>query len=125
MKRELALQLLRHILPESEWDEDRFQQTFSELEILADLKYNRYEMYQPGRLFFENLYAWLSKFEPHDRSSALEFVHQNLIFISREEFQQLAQLLYNDQIRQRQMDQVSDETGILRFRVRQLAEHTQ
>lgn len=123
MKRELALQLLREILPDPPWDEEKFQQTISQLEVLADLKYNHYEMYQPGRLFFENLYAWLCKFEQEERTDALEFVHQNLIFISRGEFQQLAQLVYNDQIRQRQLDLVSAETGIPRFRVKQLAEH--
>ena len=123
MKRELALQLLREILPDPPWDEDRFQQTFSELEILADLKYNYYEMYQPGRLFFENLYAWLCKFEVDERTDALEFVRNSLIFISRGEFQQLTQLVYNDQIRQRQLDLVSLETGLQRFQVKQLAEN--
>lgn len=123
MKRELALQLLRKILPESTWDEDRFQKIFTELGTLAELKYDRYEMFQPGRLFFENLYAWLLKFEESERSDALEFVRNNLIFISREEFEQLTQIIYHDRIRQSQFDRVSAITGIPRFKVSRLAEH--
>lgn len=123
MKRELALQLLKEILPDPPWDEERFNVTFSQLEVLADLKYNYYEMYQPGRLFFENLYAWLCEFKESERTDALEFVHNDLIFISRIEFQQLAQIVYNDHIRQRHLDLVSAETGIPRFRVKQLAEN--
>lgn len=123
MKRELALQLLRSILPESLLDEDRFQSAFEELGILAELKYNHYEMYQPGRLFFENLYAWLSRFEEQERIKALNFVRENLIFISREEFQQLTQILYYDQIYQSQLDMVAERMAIPRFKVKQLAEH--
>lgn len=123
MKRELALQLLRKILPESTWDEDRFQKIFTELGTLAELKYDRYEMFQPGRLFFENLYAWLLKFEESERSDALEFVRNNLIFISREEFEQLTQIIYHDRIRQSQFDRVSALTKIPRFKVSLLAEN--
>jgi hypothetical protein len=123
MKRELALQLLRNILPDPPWDEDRFQATFSELGILADIKYNHYEMYQPGRLFFENLYAWLSKFSEPERTEALEFITKHLIFISREEFQQLTQVLYHDKIRQSQLDITAEITSIERFKVKELSEH--
>lgn len=121
MKRDLALRLLSNILPNPPWDESRSQEFFKELEILAEHKYNTYEMYQPGRLFFENLYLWLLGFEPEERTTALQFVRENLIFISRGEFQQLAQVLYFDKILHRQLDITSERTGIPRFRVRRLA----
>ncbi|MGD9562405.1 MAG: hypothetical protein AB7F88_09335 [Pyrinomonadaceae bacterium] len=123
MKRELALQLLRNIIPESDLDEDKFQRIFAELGILAEQKYDRYEMYQPGRLFFENLYAWLLKFDEPERIAALNFIRDRLIYVSRQEFEQLTQILYNDRIRQAQIDLVSSRTGIPRFKIRQLTEH--
>jgi len=58
VKRELALQLLQTIMPGLA-DESSAARLFRELQLLADYKYNRYEMYHPGRLFLENLYLWL------------------------------------------------------------------
>jgi hypothetical protein len=124
MKRELALQLLNSILPNPPWDEEQLQMLFSELGVLAEHKYNQYEMYQPGRLFFENLYLWLTEFKEEDRTIALELVRRNLIFISREEFQQLAQTLYYDQIYQRQLDLTATRAHIPRHLVRQLSGST-
>src|SRR5687768_5887021 len=98
MKRELALQLLQTIIPELA-DEDRVARLFRELQFLADYKYNNYEMYHPGRLFLESLYLWLHRFDENERSDALEFIRTQLIFVSREEFQQLAHVLYHDRIR--------------------------
>lgn len=122
MKRELALQLLRSILTDPPWNEEKLQALFSELEVLAEHKYNRYEMYQPGRLFLENLYLWLSRFSPEERTSALRFVREQLIFVSREEFQQLAQVLYHDQIYQHQLDLASEFSMIPRHRIWMLSE---
>ena len=120
MKRELALQLVRNILPNPPWDEERLQELFAELGILADNKYNQYEMYQPGRLFFENLYLWLTRFDEAERTAALEFVRRQLIFVSREEFQQLTQILYHDRIHQEQLAIAAALTGIDRHRILRL-----
>lgn len=125
MKRELSLRLLRNILPDPPWSEEHLQELVSEFDVLAEHKYNFYEMYQPGRLFFENLYLWLSVFTEEERTAALKFVRENLIFISREEFQQLAQVLYYDRVYQRQIDIASQKTGLPRHRVRMLAESTE
>jgi hypothetical protein len=122
MKRELTFQLLRSVLPDPPWSEDALQSILQDLRALAEHKYNKYEMYQPGRLFFENLYLWLAAFEEHDRTSALEFVRQRLIFISREEFQQLAHVLYHDGIRQKHLELASTASGIPRHRLRLLTE---
>lgn len=121
MNRELAHRLLVNILPDPPWDEARVQELLRDLDVLAEHKYNFYEMYQPGRLFFESLYLWLSDFREDERTAALDFVRKNLIFVSREEFQQLAQVLYRDRIHQRQLDLASERTGIPRHRVRELA----
>ena len=117
MNSDLSLTLLRAILPDPPWMEDRLLSTVRELQVLAQHKYNKYEMYQPGRLFFENLFLFLSRLEPQDRTTMLEFVREHLIFISREEFQQLAHILHYDYIRQRHLDIVARATGTPRHRL--------
>ena len=101
MKRELALQLLQGTLPDLA--EQSLADIFRELQFLAEYKYNKYEMYQPGRLFLENLYLWLEEFSAEERQEAVDFIRQNLIFISRDEFHQLAHVLYYDVIRSEQI----------------------
>lgn len=125
MKRELALQLLRSILPEPPWTEDRLREIFSELQTLAEHKYNKYEMYQPARLFFESLYLFLNKFKIEDRTVALNFVRHNLLYVSRDEFQQLAHVLYYDRIRQKQLDFVADSLQKDRHLLRTLVESSE
>ena len=125
MKRELAFRLLRRILPDPPWDEDRLRSTLKDLQVLADQKYNRYEMYQPARLFFENLYLFLNKLKEEHRTAALDFIHRRLIFISREEFQQLAHVLYYDRIRQEQLDLASKKSGIPRHLLARLSQSSE
>lgn len=120
MNRELAVRLLQSILPDPPWNEDRLRQTLSELRVLAEHKYNKYEMYQPARLFFESLYFFLLGFREEHRTAVLEFVRQDLTYVSREEFQQLAHVLYHDRIRQEQLDLASRKSGIPRHHVSRL-----
>lgn len=117
MKRELASRLLQTILPGLS-DEGVAANLFRELQFLADYKYNKYEMYYPGRLFLENLYLWLNQFEEGERSAALEFVRKDLIFISRQEFQQLAAVLYHDVIKRQQMEIAAASLGCPVYKVR-------
>jgi hypothetical protein len=117
MKRELALQLLQTIIP-GLTDESSAARLFRDLQLLADYKYNKYEMYHPGRLFLENLYLWLQQFAENERAEALAFIQKQLIFVSREEFQQLAQVLYNDRIRRRQFEIAAERASLPRHRVR-------
>jgi hypothetical protein len=116
MKRELALQLLQTTMPGLA-DESSAARLFRELQLLAEYKYNKYEMYHPGRLFLENLYLWLQQFAENEREDALAFVRSQLIFVSREEFQQLAQVLYNDRIRRQQFAIAADRAGIPKHRI--------
>jgi hypothetical protein len=117
VKRELALQLLQTIMPGLA-DETNAARLFRELQLLSDYKYNKYEMYHPGRLFLENLYLWLQQFAENERADALAFIQKQLIFISREEFQQLAQVLYNDRIRRRQFEIAAARSSLPRHNVR-------
>jgi hypothetical protein len=117
VKRELALQLLQGTLPDLA--EQSLADIFRELQFLAEYKYNKYEMYQPGRLFLENLYLWLKQFSAEERQEAVDFIRQNLIFISRDEFHQLAHVLYYDVIRS---EQISASARLLQLPVHRVAQ---
>jgi hypothetical protein len=117
VKRELALQLLQGTLPDLA--EQSLADIFRELQFLAEYKYNKYEMYQPGRLFLENLYLWLEQFSAEERQEAVDFIRQNLIFISRDEFHQLAHVLYYDVIRS---EQISASARLLQLPVHRVAQ---
>ena len=117
MKRELALQLLSETIP-GLGDEGDVAYLFRELQFLAEYKYNKYEMYHPGRLFLESLALWLQQFKEDERITALQFLRKRLIFVSRLEFQQLAGLLYHDTIKRTQIDVAADITGFPRYKVR-------
>lgn len=117
MKRELALRLLQSTIPDIT-NEEKMVTLFRELQFLADYKYNKYEMYHPGRLFLENLYLWLQQFEESERNEALRFVMEDLIFISRQEFQQLAGVLYHERIRKRQLKLAGRIAGTPTYKTR-------
>ncbi|MCX5998891.1 MAG: hypothetical protein NTU41_04685 [Chloroflexi bacterium] len=124
MKRELALQLIQEALPRLLDDEDAAAALFRELRFLADYKYNGYEMYHPGRLFLENLYLWLSQFDVKEREDALSFVRERLIFVSRQEFQQLAEILYHDVIRRQQITIAAELARVPVHRIRLIRQST-
>jgi hypothetical protein len=121
MKKELALQLIQSTLP-SFTDESEATLLFQELQFLADYKYNQYEMYHPGRLFLENLYVWLLQFKLEERTDALEFLRKKLIFISRQEFQQLADIVYHDIIKRQQIKVTAGLSGFPLYKVRAIHE---
>lgn len=121
MKQELAVRLLQDTVPGFA-DEARASSVVRQLEFLASYKYNKYEMYHPGRLFLENLAIWLQQFDRDDRDGALDFVLHDLIFISRAEFQQLAAVLHDDVIKVTQLDVTAKITGIPRHKLKAIVE---
>ena len=121
MKTELAKRLLSRIIgPIYENDEDEAEKIFYELQFLAEYKYDHYEMYGPGRHFLEHLYIWIKQFEKEDRKVALNFVRNNLIFFSRNEFELLARVLYWDIVRNIQLDIAAQEAGLPRYKVKKI-----
>jgi hypothetical protein len=77
---------------------DSLDGLLSDLEFMARYKYDHYETYVPGKRFLEHLCIWLDQFKAEDRSTALRFVRERLIFVSQREMQELARLLYYDHI---------------------------
>ena len=124
MKRELALQLLQTVAP-GLGDEATVAALFRDLQFLAEYKYNKYEMYHPGRLFLESLYLWLQCFDAEERKDAIAFVRSELIFVSRQEFQQLAGVLYYEVIRRQQLAVAARLGGRPPYKVRAIRDSSE
>jgi hypothetical protein len=121
MKTELAKKLLKNIIENIVEVEDSAEEIFAKLHFLAEYKYDRYEMFAPGRHFLEYFYRWIKQFEPQDRKVALDLVLSNLIFISRREFEMLSKVLYFETVRKIQFDLAAEISDIPRHKVSQIA----
>lgn len=92
MRSELAEELLQRLMG---WDRMAFQENVRRLEALATYKFDEYGNFRPGVKFFESLAAWLDQLDgPQERAVALEFVFENLVYISDGEMTHLIELVY-------------------------------
>ena len=97
MKDELAARLLAATM---NWDEKALSQYGPRLQNLAMVKYDDYGQYRPGERFVESLARWLLQFEaPADRETAIRFVLDDLVFVSRAELEHSIELVYPDYVR--------------------------
>lgn len=88
---------------------------------LAALKYDEYEGYSPAVKFLESLATWLAQFSEDDRSVALHFVLDRLIFVSSAEMDHLVGTVYPDLLRPFFLRKTAQSTGVSRTRVASLA----
>lgn len=96
MRPELAEELLHKLM---DWDRAAFQEKVRRLEVLASYKFDEYGNFRPGVKFLESLAAWLNQFgDQIERTTALDFVLDRLIFISDGEMTHLIELVYADHI---------------------------
>src|SRR5260370_15766553 len=94
MKDENAQQLLAKVMG---WqDPDTVRTKVPTLQLLADYKYDQYQRFRPGKRFVESLALWLAQFDASDRALALDFVREQLVYLSEQEFSHLVQLAYPD-----------------------------
>lgn len=92
MQQELAQRLLSKTL---EWSEEEIEKYRELLDDLSELKYDQYQQYKPSSRFVENLCIWLNQFDTnHERELALNFILNNLVFISPAEMQHLVNTVY-------------------------------
>lgn len=123
MKSDLAKKLLSNILEPILKDEDEAVSVFEELQFLSEYKYDHYEMYSAGRHFLEHFYLWIKQFRNNtDRKIALDFVRNHLIFISRQEFEILTDVLYWEIVKPIHFDIVSSTENIPRYQVNSIAQ---
>ena len=120
MKDTLARTLLSKAMKWDELDPDRVK-TLQELQILSKHKYDHYERFEPGRKFIECLAAWLEQFDNlGEREIALDFIRRRLVFVSKEELDQLVQIAYPKIIRPVLHEIVSKQLEVSRFRVAEI-----
>jgi len=105
-----AQQLLATVMG---WDDSgEVQEYVPDLLLLAEYKYDHYQRFGPGSKFIESLAHWLKQFEEADRTIALNFVMNNLVFISDAEMSHLVQTAYIDWVVQERIRLVAEEKGI-------------
>jgi hypothetical protein len=65
------------------------EENATQLQFLAQRKYDRYDLFSPGETFLSRLTYWLENFKVEDRQAAMDVVY-SLKFISQYEMQELA-----------------------------------
>lgn len=104
-----------------EWDRAEFGERVRRLEAMASYKWDEYGNFRPGVKFLESLAAWLNQMEnQQDRTVALEFVLERLLFVSGSEMTHLIELAYPDHIEQALLARVAKSLDIPRYQVRSL-----
>lgn len=126
MKDENARQLLAKVMSWEELDVSTsdISRQVSNLQLLADFKYDHYQRFEPGKRFIESLALWLNQFSAADRPTALKFVTGHLVCFSDKELSHLVRTAYPDWILQERVRLVADEQGIPRHRVGAIASHS-
>lgn len=121
MRDENAQQLLAKVM---DWqDEETVLERLPNLQLLADYKYDHYQRFAPGKRFIESLALWLNQFDQADRSTALEFVTNRLVYFSEKELSHLVQIAYPHLITQERMRLVGEEYDIPLHNVGTIGSH--
>lgn len=79
-------------------DDPEAMAILADLAVLAEYKYDHYELYSHGKKFLDSLYGWLRQFNIADRLDALLFIRHKLVFVSQRELQDLNRFLFFDKI---------------------------
>ena len=125
MKDENARQLLAKVMSWEEVDitASDISRGVSNLQLLADFKYDHYQRFEPGKRFIESLALWLRQFDKQDRQAALNFVMKDLVYFSDKELSHLVRTAYLDWILQERIRLVADEQGIRPHRIGEIVAH--
>ena len=104
-------------------DDEPVRKHVRTLQLLADYKYDHYQRFAPGKRFIESLALWLDQFDQQDRTDALDFVLNRLVFFSEAEFSHIVQTAYPDLIVQERMRLVAEEHGLAPHKVAAISAH--
>jgi hypothetical protein len=121
VKDQNAQQLLAKVMG---WtDEDTVKRFVPNLQLLSQHKFDSYQQFGPGKRFIESLALWLNQFDPTDRDTALNFIREQLIFLSDREISHLVEMAYPDVIANARAMMVAEEQSIPAHRITQLINH--
>lgn len=122
MRDELAGRVLDRLLT---WTSEEQARWMADLRRLATYKFDTYEGFVAGERFFESLARWLRQFETDaDRRRMIEFVRQELVFISSQEMNHAIACVYPDYIKPELISSVADMLGTSRFHVKEIVSST-
>jgi hypothetical protein len=124
MNDEIAQQLLATVMSWHQPEQpDKISRYFPDLQLLAAYKYDGYHQFSHGRHFIESLALWLRQFDPADRQDALDFVRDNLIFVSDAEFFHLVNIAYPDVVVPERIRLVAEERGFPLYQIGKIVQH--
>lgn len=109
MRIELAGQVLDRLVP---WTDEERSARLPRLYALASIKWDRYEGFRTGRRFVESLMRWIVQFPEHQRMRWLDFVLDEMVFVSREELDHAMAVVYPGILRPRLLRTTADMLGI-------------
>lgn len=118
VKTSLANRLLRSLI---ELDEEDESELVRGLMTMAELKWDSYEGFGAGQRFMESLARWLKGFPDNaTRKRWLDFLLNQLVFVSAAEVDHLVAVAYPDFIRPAVLERVATASGIASYRKAQL-----
>lgn len=119
MKDNIAAQVLDRLLG---WDKDDPDPRLGRLQALAEWKLDDYEGFRAGQRFLESLARWLQEFDtPEARLRWVDFVLDQLIFLSRPEMDQAISTVYPTFVRPLMLARAAAATGIPTHRTSAIA----
>ena len=100
---------------------EEFASTSKYFQTMAKYKYDGYKQFSPGMRFIERLALWLNQFDEHtDRKAALDFVKDNLIYISGPELDLLIASCFPDFINPILIKKIADNKNIPQYRIKEI-----
>ncbi|HTN07596.1 phosphoribosyltransferase-like protein [Agriterribacter sp.] len=115
MRNDIAQALMLNVLNGSSFEVvDDARKYFQNM---AKYKYDDYQQYSPGMRFIERFALWLNQFNDADKSVALKFIREKLIFISHAEMNLLVSSAFPDVIREYFLRDVSDLINVPEYDV--------
>jgi len=121
MKATLAEELLAAVMGLGPSEMDQRVRLLRPLHHMASYKFDGYGGYGPGIKFLETLAIWLSQFESaEEKRVALEFVQNQLVFLSDREIQHAVSLAYQDLVRPILIRRAASDLVLAPWRVAQI-----
>lgn len=122
MRDDLARSVLDKLL---DWTDQESADWVIELSAMASYKFDDYEGFTAGERFFERLARWLAQIpDPSDRRRLIEFVRNQLVFISRDEMNQAISCVYPHYIKPMLAKRAALQIGVPDYLRCQVVSHT-
>lgn len=117
MKHALADELFAAVMRLGPEQTDELVRRIRPLRHMSDYKFDSYGGYGAGIKFLETLSIWLDQFEEHERDVAIDFIQNELVFLSDREIQHALSLAYPDLVRPDLIRRAAAERAVEPWRI--------